>query len=274
VPLLRIKDLDGDPNEVASLLGQAGMVSQRFDGYLRGSSRGEEYRSPGIHASEVYGCDRRIVYSLLNYPRSGGETDIVWRKRFMMGQAIHEMLQKEFHNWALSSNSTISFQEELAISPALGGMAAKWDIYSHCDGRLVFRDDWDGPAVLNMLMEIKSISPLGFKDLKEPKPEHIEQTHIYMACLDVPLIWLLYWNKGNQNTTGTDNPNFLVRFSHKKWAEMEQKFERVHQAAALENLPDRSEGVTCEFCAFSHHCQPQILNKTGRGHPTPPRWML
>ena len=38
----------------------------------------------------------KIVYSLLNYPRSGASTDVVWRKRFMIGHAIHRMLQDEF----------------------------------------------------------------------------------------------------------------------------------------------------------------------------------
>jgi len=273
VPLLTIDDmLRGNPDEVASLIGQASLLSQKFDEYLRDSSRGEEHRAPGIHASEVSGCERRIVYSLLNYPRSGGGTDNTWRKRFMMGTAVHEMLQGEFHKWAVRSKSCVTFQDEVTIAPHLQQMAAKWHIFSHCDGMFVVRKSWDGPALFRVLLEIKTMSPSEFQNLKAPKEEHIDQSHIYMACLDVPMIWLLYWNKGNQNTTGTDNPNFLVRFNQRRWSELEAKFERVHQAAALEKLPDREESVRCEFCAFSHHCQPTILNRVGNGQPR--KWAL
>lgn len=274
MPLLTIDDLEGNAKEVEHLFGRASMLSQMFDEYLSQSSRGEEHRAPGIHASEVYGCDRRIVYSLLNYPRSGKGTDLTWRRRFMMGSAVHEMLQREFHKWALSSNHTVTFQDEIPINPHTSAMAAKWHIFSHCDGKFVVRESWDGPAIFSCLLEIKTASPAEFQNLREPKPEHIEQAHVYMACLNVPMIWFLYWNKGNQNTTGTDNPNFLVRFNKNKWAELEAKFERVHQAAILEQLPDRTEGVACQFCAFSQHCQPQTLNRLGPAPRPMPRCAL
>jgi CRISPR/Cas system-associated exonuclease Cas4 (RecB family) len=275
MPLLTIDDmLGGNPVEVADLLKQASSLSQQFDEYLRGSSRGEEHRAPGIHASEVTGCERRIVYSLLDYPRSGGSTDNVWRKRFMMGTAVHEMLQKEMHKWAVRTGHVITFEDEIAISPRLQQMAVKWNIYSHCDGRFTVRNTWDGPAIYRSLLEIKTMSPAEFKDLKAPKEEHIGQAHVYMACLDVPMIWLLYWNKGNQNTTGTDNPNFLIKFNPRKWKELEARFERVHQAAALERLPDREESIRCEFCAFSQHCQPSILDKVWGAPAQPRKWAL
>lgn len=274
MPLLKIQDLlEGDPKEVAALLGQAALLSQQFDEHLRNKSQGGEKRAPGLHASEIHGCERRIVYSLLGYPRREDNVDVTWRKRFMMGHAVHDMLQKEFYRWASSSRYRITFEAEMAIQPAMGGAAAKWDIQSHCDGMFVVRDEWDSSAAFRMLLEIKTASPTEFAALTKPKPEHIEQAHVYMACLDVPMVWLLYWNKGNQNTTGTDNPKFLVQFSPRVWASLEERFEKVHQAAALEQLPERTESVVCSFCAFAHECKPTIVNKTGRGHPTPPRWM-
>lgn len=272
MPLLTINDLlNGDQKEVATLMGKATTLSSQFEAYLQQSSRGESSRLPGIHASEISGCERKIVYSLLGYPRSGGTTDNTWRKRFMVGHAVHAMLQREMHGMAEFSNHVITFQDECTIAPHMQPMAEKWQIHSHTDGMFIVREHWWGPASYRVLLEIKTASPTEYADLKEPKADHVEQCHVYMACLDVPMIWLLYWNKGNQNYTPSDNPKFLMKFNPKVWARLEERFERCHQKAALGTLPDREESVKCEFCAFAKECQPSFLNRAG-GHVVADKW--
>lgn len=223
-------------------------------------------RAPGIHASEISGCKRKIVYSLLGTERRDQAAPI-WRERFRMGHVVHALLQKQMHMIAgLTQKSDlgwhISFEDELEIAPRLQRMAKKWDIYSHCDGIFTIRESWDGPAILRIALEIKSEAPDSYSKLKGVKPDHVEQGHVYMACLDVPMIWFLYFNKGNQNYTNTDQ-TYLLQFDPRLWKSLEERFEECHDYAAAQELPPKEESVKCEFCAFSWTCQPACVANRG-----------
>lgn len=279
MPLATLNDLlTGDPHEVEGLIKKASSLGDVYETYLDEDPGDTHTRAPGIHASEVSGCGRRIVYSLIGMERrelSGR----AWRRRFKIGHAVHEMFQRDFKRMAraLGIRDTqawhISFEEEVPISPRLQAMAREWGIQSHCDGVFTIRERWDGPVLLRVLLEIKTKSPTQYDLLMkkaQPEPDHIEQAHVYMACLDVPLTWFLYYNKGNQNYTGTDIPGFLIRFDPLLWGALEARFRRAHDATAaavpldgqlLEgNLPPREESIKCDFCAFSWTCKPARLN--------------
>ena len=278
MPLATIHDLlTGAPEELEVLVKKASSLYDVYENHLASDPGDAHTRLPGIHASEMSGCERRIVYSLIGMERrelSGAQ----WRRRFRIGHAIHEMFQRDFHRMARQMGLSavqdwhISFDHELPISPCLQALAKEWSIFSHCDGVFTIRERWDGPVVLRVVLEIKTKSPAEYDKLMKrahPDPEHIEQAHLYMACLDVPMTWFLYYNKGNQNYTGTDS-NFLIRFDPALWATLEARFRRAHNAAgdavALdgrlieENLPQREESVKCQFCAFAWACKPPSLN--------------
>lgn len=278
MPLATIHDLlTSPPDEVEGLFKKASSLCDVYENFLTEDPGDTHTRLPGIHASEISGCDRRIVYSLIGMERrelSGAP----WRRRFRIGHAVHEMFQRDFKRMARQMGLSavqdwhISFEEELPIAPRLQVLANEWSIYSHCDGVFTIREHWGGPVVLRVLLEIKTKSPTQYELLMkkaQPDPDHIEQAHVYMACLDVPVTWFLYYNKGNQNYTGTDS-SFLTRFDPTLWASLEARFRRAHDAAGAavsldgrlleENLPPREESVKCDFCAFSWTCRPARLN--------------
>jgi hypothetical protein len=231
------------------------------------------HRSPGIHAAECSGCERKVVYSILKTERRD-EAAPVWRKRFKIGHAIHDMFQKDFERMMGRKDFSISFVPEVNIDPECGSYnAAKWDIYSHTDGIFVIHD-LAGNPLIRVVLEIKTASPGEFEKLKAPEEAHVEQAHVYMACLDVPLTWFLYYNKGNQNYTGSDNPSFFIKYNPKIWADLEARFERMHIAAATGELPDRVEGIVCEFCAFAHTCNPKILMRRQGVHQPHAKWAV
>lgn len=278
MPLTTISDLlNGPPDEIEGLVKKATNLSDVYENFLEASPGDTHTRVPGIHASEISGCERRIVYSLIGTERQE-LSGVAWRRRFRIGHAIHEMFQRDFQRMAHAmglnavQNWHISFEPELTIAPKFQALAKEWSIFSHCDGVFVIRERWDGPAILRVALEIKTKSPLSYADLMKkalPEPDHVEQAHVYMACLDVPLIWFLYYNKGNQNNTGSD-ASFLLRFDPVLWATLEARFRRAHDAAAAavtldgrfveEAMPPRTKSVKCEFCAFSWTCKPPWLN--------------
>lgn len=271
MPLVSIADLDGDPAEVLELTTEATNITHRYERFLAELPRDGNTRKPGIHASEIRGCKRRVVYSILRTDRRD-ESDGIWRRRFQIGHAIHEMFQKSFKHFAAES-VIIDFEEEVPIAPELHQYyAAKWDIYSHSDGIFTIRHAETLEPLIRVILEIKSASPDEFEKMRAPKPEHIDQAHVYMACLDVPFTWFLYYNKGNQNYTGADNPSFFVRFDPKKWEELELLFAEFHEAAALNVLPERTEGMLCEICPYAWTCSPKYMMKKQGVHIPHKKW--
>jgi len=270
--ILTIEDFLKAPEEQKKQIqDEAAQISVSFEEHLAKDKGDSHIRAPGIHASEVHGCERKMVYSLLGTERKE-KLDNTWKKRFMVGHALHAMLQTQFEQMA-GGPFVSTFQSEVKISPELQPVAAAWNIQSHCDGLFQLRRPGEPDPFARVVLEIKTASPGEYDKLKAPKPEHVEQAHVYMGCLDTPFTWFLYWNKGNQNYTGSNNPSFFTVFNPDTWMGLLKKFERGHIAADTNQLPDRLEGVGCDFCAFSWTCKPQYLQRRSGTHVPHGRWV-
>lgn len=257
--------LSGDPAEVAKLLKRASKVSDLYEEFVAEDDGGERERHWGIHASELQ-CLRKAVYSLVGTERVGTKVDNDWKKRFKIGHAVHDMFQADFRRlaekWRLRPGWRVTFESEVPIRPDLQHVAADWAIYSHCDGVFTVRDEGDVP-LLRVVVELKTKSPTEYDKLTAPEPAHVEQAHVYMKCLDVPVAWVLYYNKGNQNYTPSRNPTYFIKFDPDVWADIEKKMATVHEHAIRGELPPREESVVCQFCAFSWTCRPASVKRKG-----------
>lgn len=281
--LISINDLNGHPEDVAAGVNMAKKLSDMYDEFLQLEQEKPDdgSRPPGIHASELYPCLRKPVYSLTQTePRR--RVAKFWLQRFKVGTAIHEMLQNDFKRMAKRSaigmamrvaekqaeelNCRVSFEAEVPVSPHYQELAKHYQLYSHCDGVFTFSDHKTDAPLLRVGLEIKTEAPDQYDKLKEPKPEHMRQAHLYMAALDLPLLWFLYMNKGNQNNTNSNAP-YLVVWQPKIWEEIEDRMKTVHQLVADGVMPERSEGIWCEFCPWSWTCQPKNLYQP---RPRPP----
>lgn len=258
MPLTKISNLLQPDSDFAALMKRASEFSREYDQFIIEDRGDGHMRPPGVHASEISGCKKKIVYSLLAMPRKDSISKN-WRQRFQVGHAIHGMLQRDFHRMARKSGGLLAFEDEVKISPKLQKVAEEWFINSSCDGVFTFFDEPGGQAILRMALEIKTEAPEGYDKLRAPKPEHVEQAHIYMKALDVPLTWFLYMNKGNQNNTDTSGP-FLITYKEEVWKKIEERLTECFGYAERDELPPREEGIQCQFCAFSHLCQPMSLS--------------
>lgn len=272
MPLVTIEDLEKEPpDQVAMYTLLAQDLKGMYDAFVENDEEnvtfqagwgGASSRAAGLHASELSldGCQRSTVYSLMGAEKQQ-RIDAFWKKRFQMGHMVHALLQNGFERMAAATNGTVTFEPEVKIAPILqDGVTKKYGINSHCDGIFTIREHAAGPPVLRIGVEIKSESPDEFKEIKEPKPFHKDQALIYMKCLDLPLLWFVYFNKGNQNMVPSAPP-YLMTFNHRRWAAIEQTIvERIADAAA-NNLPERKEGIKCEFCPYGHICQPEYLRR-------------
>ena len=274
MPLVRIADLNGPPDEVVRRIEQARKLSAMYDDFIILEQEGSD-RAPGIHASELYPCLRRPVYSCTNVPRKPLVPKF-WMQRFKVGTAIHDMLQSDFERMAKRSGRRramrlaskvadeldcyFEFEKEIEVSPELQELARYYDLHSHCDGIFTFKDKETDEVVLRVGLEIKSKAPDLYEKLREPEEDHVRQAHVYMAVLDLPLMWFFYINKGNQNNTPSSYP-YLTTFQPKIWKEIEERCQLIQQLVAAGTMPDRTEGIWCEFCPWAYTCHPQNAMK-------------
>lgn len=274
--LLTRADLEG-PEDVTPLVQEATQLIGLYSEFIERDAGGYEYivdigaegdRAPGVHASEISNCFRQLVYSLSAVERKHAAREANMRMRFGMGHAVHAMLQSNFHRLTQFHAGWLEFQDEVKIHPGLGGSAELWDIHSSCDGVFTFYNT--NGAYMRVGLEIKTASALEYEKLKEPHKGHKEQCCTYMACLDLPLMWVLYYNKSNSNITESKAP-WLIKFDRALWEQdLEVRIATAQHYAEVQELPDREEGFYCGWCPWSWHCMPKKLKyKSKRG--TKPR---
>lgn len=271
--LLTIADLQRSPQELEPLLKEAENLGRRYFKFIEQDEETFSYdvtifadseRAEGFHASELSGCFKRLVYTQTDVAKKPNPSDLNMKMRFRMGHAVHAMLQNDLTRMADRSQGTLHFQSELKIDPELQPVAAQYDIHSHCDGLLTFSrwypeyQQWY--AYLRVGVEIKTKSDKEYDKLKKPEEYHLEQTNVYMKCLDVPLMWTLYYNKSNSNFTQPEEP-YLFKYDPQIWDKLLGRMDRAKEYAANGNTPPREEGMPCGWCPYAWHCQPSFLQK-------------
>lgn len=273
--LLRISDLNKSPAELDVYLKEAQKLQGIYLSHIANTQerdtaydveiRGASTRGAGIHASEISHCMRVIVYSLMGIDRkpSAQDTDVNMLMRFKLGHAVHAMIQSDWHAIAALSNGRIRFEDELRINPEVSEVAREWNIHSSCDGVITLCDEQLNPW-MRVGLEIKTESDGQYSKLSAPRPKHIEQTTVYMATLDLPLMWTLYYNKSSSNFTPSCAP-WLFKFNGTLWEnELEVRFAKARHHAEVNSLPPRTEGMECRWCPYAYTCKPAILNPTPR----------
>ena len=259
----------------AELIGQAMKLGGMYRAFKATDTEGAQYevrigggkeRAPGVHASELSPCKRKIVYSIQGEERKQDAevADSNMQMRFNVGHALHAMLQNDMKRMCATTMNTsarIMFKDEVPIHPGIGELAKKWNMHSSCDGLFSYFDE-EGFPYLRVGLEIKTMSAGEFEKLMKPKEEHYEQTNFYMAALDVPLMWVLYYNKSNSNFVDSSPPH-LFQFDADLWSRTEAKLDEAYKAAGTEELLPRVEGQHCRWCPFAWACQPATLKSVG-----------
>lgn len=269
--LVTIADLHNQPSDqVASYMSWASDLGALYEDFIRKDDddvsfvagwHGAKHRSQGIHASEMSGeCRRNVWYSLTGEQRHDNDLDPFWKKRFRIGHMYHAMIQEDWRRLCEKSAGFLSFEKEVRISPKLQVVAEQYGIQSSCDGVIGFHDHPWGATTMRVGLEIKTKSPAEYEKLttKGPDAEHLRQTCVYMKCLDVPLLWTMYVNKGNQNVVPSVSP-YLFMFDAPLWDVIEGETKEVIHLATINEPPPRVESICCQFCGYSWTCQPECL---------------
>lgn len=278
MPLLTIADLEQPAsirNKYVQHAMQLGTLWDQWKAQYSGDTQvlvefhGEGGRAAGIHASEISKCLRRLVYAARGLPRKvlPEQRDINMQRRMDIGTLTHAIVQHEFHEMCEWLGSKITFEDEVRINPKIGGPAEQWSIHSSCDG--IFTFWYEGQPYLRVGLEIKTMSDPEFTKMKEPLDYHQDQVCTYMACLNLPLMWILCINKSNSRYSPAQAP-FLFQFDSTRWAtKLEPRLATTWKMAVDSSgvLPGREEGNHCSWCPFAYECRPQRLQR-GKSSPT------
>lgn len=191
-----------------------------------------------FHPSAIGGCIRRMWFSAYQAPENASPNagDLLKSHiTFEIGTYIHVLIQN------LCEQAGLLVEREIAINNV------ELKTLGHADGKLKI----DGKFYL---FEIKSINDAGFSRLKEPKPEHVGQMHLYMKALGLKRGILLYINK---NTSLVKE--FVVLYSEKDYKEIYfptilRYFRLVKKMILPMRISENPRGYPCMFCEFSRVC--------------------
>ena len=151
--------------KVFNVLKEEGIIIPKLNKYLMSigedEDRGHGWNSP----SGVSSCIRAQFYTRTGCKKDGIVEPRV-RRIFDNGHNVHDRLQGYLENCGL-----LILREVPVYNKRL-------KIMGHCDGVLALNKFTIG------ILEIKSINDNQFKALTTAKPEHKEQAHVYMMCLE------------------------------------------------------------------------------------------
>jgi len=263
--LVTINDLYDPLNDWKPLLAHVAALKGIFEHYKSQRKRrrtvnafipGDEDRAPGLHASELCHCSRHAAYSLINAQKTVNEedADVNMQMRFDMGHMVHALLQDDFQRMCFNTGGKLVFEHELRIDATTSALAAQYLYQSSADGLFTFYDQEEN-IYLRILLEIKTKSAPEFDKIKQPDKDHVQQVSLYQRLLDVPLTWILYYNKSNSNYTPPKTP-WLIPFDVNAWNFMDSRAKHIHLLASQNQLPDREEGRHCTWCPFERPCEP------------------
>lgn len=192
-----------------------------------------EYRS-GIHISDLTLCPRKSVFRRVE-PQALTLKELNF---FTSGRAIHDVIQ------TLCKSNENRFEIEKEIEHK--GITGHVDLYD--------REN-------NIPIECKSYRT---KELKEPKPFHVNQLKNYMAVLNAPkgvILYQLLMNFDNKpfvefEVTMTDKERKATLRKLENLAEnMSNALEQKNPAKAVHVMNDKDLNFQCNSCPYYQQCK-------------------
>ena len=259
--LRSIKDLqNADKGKIQKALAQV-QVIPKIEAFLEDLNLETNKRALGVFSASdigsrggsslcgqyIMGCSRMMYHRYISdEPR--GNIPPRTRRIFDTGSKVHEQLQGYLHKIAAATNGAEVFVDEANMNASNSKMADELEIESTTDGIWEIKM----PALkLRFGLEIKSMKAELFKGLNKAHNETVVQSHVYMGCLDLPAMTILYYNK-NDSTMA----EFCIPFDQKIWDAIVKKIKFIRKHAIDEEPPPREIGYHCKQCRYHYLCKP------------------
>ena len=98
---------------------------------------------------------------------------------------------------------------------------------------------------------MQTINENGYGSTRNPHAKHLMQGTVYQACLDLPVMLFLYYNKNDSSMA-----EFVQTFDKFKWAAIEAKLNMVREHALSNTEPPQESSYACHNCKYKKVCNP------------------
>ncbi|MFW9801025.1 MAG: hypothetical protein ACFFFC_00110 [Candidatus Thorarchaeota archaeon] len=262
--LKSIKDLQNADNEEVRKLMSYMQIIPKIESHLEDLNLKPSKRKLGVFsASEIgsqggkslcgkytMGCSRLLYHRYIG-DKPQENLNPRTRRIFDTGSKVHEQLQGYLHEVSKATNGQEVFCDEVEINPRTPEATEavrELDIFTTTDGIYTIKT---ADSHIRFGLEIKSMKAEMFKNLNKAHSENIVQAHVYMGCLDLPAMAILYYNK-NDSTMA----EFCILFEQCIWDAIVKKIRYVIEFAIKETPPPRENGFHCKKCKYNYICKP------------------
>lgn len=203
----------------------------------------EETKRPGkgyFRPSMFYGCRRKNVYHYRGTPREKPKQTTLMLRILDSGNIYHELIQRKY----VAENYDILFAPEVPVRAEVGPLNAR--LQGHADGVLTRRSDG-----YSWLLEIKTVSSSVFRELEQPKADHVAQASIYARLLGLRWISFLYYSRD----IGAMK-EYIVEVEDEAWEETVKRATSLKKYVDAKKLP-LFDAKTCDpdWCDYSDRCK-------------------
>ncbi len=179
-------------------------------------------------------CGRSVFFKFKNVPKKEMEARIL--RLFEHGDYIHQLIMRPL----LSVRGIHVVSSEVNIPPQelISGRA---DIVIS-DGKDLY------------IVDIKSMNSMIFKNLEEPKEEHINQIQLYLHYLDPKKGILLYVNKDTQELKEFQF-DYDSKIANKLIRQLKTLKTKIEANIIPKRLVDWPRSWQCRYCSFAEVCK-------------------
>jgi len=206
------------------------MIKEKIDTFYDGKNR-EDAKRTYFYITDTARCPRAVWFGFKNFPKKRKEARMM--RVFEHGDYTHMRIMSALFSLGLVKSIEISIPNQELV-------------HGRADGILSV----DGVPIV---LELKSINSYAFKQLLEPKKEHVKQIQLYMHYFKIPKGILIYENKDNQ-----DLKEFELEYnkglSEKTLAELELLKKQIDNEV-LPEIPGDLEEWQCNYCDYAEECQ-------------------
>ncbi|MBZ9571825.1 PD-(D/E)XK nuclease family protein [Patescibacteria group bacterium] len=186
-----------------------------------------------FYISDAGKCSRAIFFKFKKVPREEIEARVL--RLFDHGDSIHRLIMKPL----LSTKEAHVVASEVDIPP-------RELIRGRADAVIS-----DGKDLY--ILDIKSMNSMVFKNLNQPKKEHIDQIQLYLHYLDPKKGILLYVNKDTQELK-----EFLINYDSNRAQSLLKVLSdlktKIDSNIIPPRIPEWPENWQCQYCQFKEIC--------------------
>jgi len=216
------------------------MIIEHIDKHHLEKQVNKKARNGKLYVSEVGKCPCQIYFEFKGYGPEKRKPET--QRAFENGDKFHQRMMAALY--ACPDIEVVASEIDIPPNDLVGGRV---DAIVSIENR-------------NYVLELKSIGSYGFKQLDEPRQEHVHQLQLYLHFFKIPKGILLYENKDNHQLK-----ECVVAYNEELAKSLIAKLQRITDYIRADNPPlkpkfSKDQRWRCGYCGFKAKCREETFN--------------